>query len=242
MWKTTVGTLNGGDVWTAQAMDDVNGDGNADVIAGSFDTNVYALDGDSGAVLWSFNTGNRAFSVYPVGDLNGDGRPEVAAATQDTTNSVVLHVIEGDSGLPDPPATYCAGKTNSLGCVPFITTSGFPSETTGTFLITGNDMMPSQSGLLLYSFQKSSLGFHGGTLCVKSPFKRVLPIKAAVDTGPLPCTGVLKRDFNNTIAAGNDPMLTSGQKVFAQWRQRDPADPAGFGDGLTNGVTFTIAP
>ena len=150
VWKTTVGTLNGGDVWTAQAMDDVNGDGNADVIAGSFDTNVYALDGDSGAVLWSFNTGNRVFSVYPVGDLNGDGRPEVAAATQDTTNSVVLHVIEGDSGLPDPPATYCAGKTNSLGCVPFITTSGFPSETTGTFLITGNDMMPSQSGLNRY--------------------------------------------------------------------------------------------
>ena len=35
---------------------------------------------------------------------------------------------------------------------------------------------------------------------------------------------------------GLDPLLTVGQRVRAQWYQRDPADPSGFGDSLTNGV------
>jgi outer membrane protein assembly factor BamB len=100
VWKRTVGTLNGGDVWTARAIDDLNSDGHQDVVAGSFDYHVYALDGRTGLVLWAFNTGNRVFSVYPVGDLNGDGRPEVVAGTQDTTSKVVVHVLEGDAGLP----------------------------------------------------------------------------------------------------------------------------------------------
>jgi outer membrane protein assembly factor BamB len=99
VWKHTVGTLNGGDVWTARAIGDVNGDGRQDVVAGSFDYHVYALDGDTGAELWNFDTGNRVFSVYPVGDLDGDSRPEVAVGTQDTNSNVVVHVIAGDGGL-----------------------------------------------------------------------------------------------------------------------------------------------
>lgn len=102
VWKTTVGTVNGGDVWTLRAIDDLNGDGRQDVIAGSFDYHVYALDGDSGEIFWAFDTGNRVFSVYPIGDLNGDGKPEVAAGTQDTTSSTVVHVLEGDAGIPSP--------------------------------------------------------------------------------------------------------------------------------------------
>jgi outer membrane protein assembly factor BamB len=99
VWKTPVGSGDGGDVWTARAIDDLNGDGRQDVVAGSFDYNVYALDGDDGEILWAFDTGNRVYSVYPVGDLDGDGRPEVVAGTQDTNNSVVVHVLDGDSGV-----------------------------------------------------------------------------------------------------------------------------------------------
>ena len=95
VWKTSVGTTNGGDVWTARAIDDLNHDGRQDVIAGSFDYHVYALDGDNGSVLWAYDTGNRVFSVAPVGDLDGDGRPEVVAGTQDTTSNVVVHIIGG---------------------------------------------------------------------------------------------------------------------------------------------------
>jgi len=30
--------------------------------------------------------------------------------------------------------------------------------------------------------------------------------------------------------------------VYAQWWQRDPNDPAGFGNGLSNALRFGIAP
>ena len=45
---------------------------------------------------------------------------------------------------------------------------------------------------------------------------------------------------NLKIQSGTDPRLTSGERIHAQWLQRDPGDPLGFGDSLTNGVTFTI--
>jgi outer membrane protein assembly factor BamB len=100
VWKTKVGTVNGGDVWTARAIGDLNSDGRPDVIAGSFDYHVYALDGRTGDVFWAYDTGNRIYSVHPVGDLNGDGRPEVAVGTQDTTSNVVVHVLDGGAGIP----------------------------------------------------------------------------------------------------------------------------------------------
>jgi len=100
VWRTPVGVLRGGDVWTARAIDDLNRDGRQDVVAGSFDGHVYALDGATGRTFWAYDTGNRVFSVAPVGDLDGDGRPEVVAGTQDTTSSTVVHVLEGGAGIP----------------------------------------------------------------------------------------------------------------------------------------------
>ena len=140
--------------------------------------------------------------------------------------------------------TYCTGKSNSLGCVPFITHTGMPSVTsTGKFWIQGEDFLVDESGFLLYGVNgRSSLDFHGGKLCVKAPFVRYLPAKLAVGTGPPPCTGVVRRNFNRRIQQGNDPMLSVGVQVNAQWRLRDPGDPAGFGDSLSDGIEFTILP
>ncbi len=144
-----------------------------------------------------------------------------------------------------PPAsvvTYCTGKTNSAGCVPFLSTSGLPSaSSTGNFTLTGNDVVPGEAGFVLYGFKKANLAFHGGTLCVKVPFVRT-PVKSAKNTGG-GCSGwVLRRNFNATIQSGVDPALTAGRAVTAQYRQRDPTDASGFGDGLTDGVRFTILP
>lgn len=97
VWKTAVGTTNGGDVWTARAIDDLDGDGFEDVIAGSFDTFVYAMSGIDGAVLWTYATGNRVYSVFPAGDLNGDGISEVVVGNQNLSGSSleVVHVLNG---------------------------------------------------------------------------------------------------------------------------------------------------
>jgi hypothetical protein len=100
VWKRTVGTLNGGDVWSARHVGDLNGDGFEDVVAGSFDGFVYALSGVNGWPFWAFDTGRRLYSVAGLGDLDGDGVPDVAAGTQNLSGSnvPVVHVLSGAGG------------------------------------------------------------------------------------------------------------------------------------------------
>ena len=144
VWKTTVGTLNGGDVWTARAIDDLNGDGAQDVIAGSFDYYVYAMDGTDGTILWNFFTNNRVLSVYPVSDLTGDGISEVAVGTQDTTNNIVVHVLDGGAAaVPDftlaaTPDSFqiCAGVDDAEYTVTVGEINGFANPV--TLAATGN--------------------------------------------------------------------------------------------------------
>ncbi len=141
------------------------------------------------------------------------------------------------------PFVYCSGKRNSQGCAPFACGSGTPSASgTAPFVLRAEDAVAGEAGFLLYGFAKANLAFHGGVLCVKAPVTRLLPPKVAQDLGYAPCTGVLRRDFNKRIRSGVDPLLTAGRTVFAQWYQRDPADPAGFGDGLSDAVRFVIEP
>ncbi len=143
---------------------------------------------------------------------------------------------------PGLPFSYCTGKTSSLGCVPFVATSGLPSATsTSPFRVTGNGVLPNEAGVLFYGFSKSNLNFHNGKLCVKAPLDRWLPAKKAKATAPPPCSGVLSRNFNARIQAGADPALTVGRTVRAQWLYRDPGVDF-FGDGLTDALQFTILP
>ncbi len=161
----------------------------------------------------------------------GDGAVIVNSGSDDAGG------VEGGSAYlfkPGPPTPYCSGKVSSLGCAPFVTAEGVR--------VFANDVILGEAGILLYGFAKSSLPFHGGTLCIKAPISRILPPKFATAGGVQPCIGVLSRNFNAQIQSGADPLLTAGQVVRAQWRQRDPADPAGFGDSLTDALQFTVAP
>ncbi len=144
--------------------------------------------------------------------------------------------------LRTPPSLYCAGKPSSLGCVPFVTTWGFPSESDPTpFRVTAVDVVPRQPGVLLYALGRADLDWHGGTLCLEAPLA-ALPARSPENPGG-GCSGwTLRADFNARIQSGSDPLLTAGQRVHAQWRQRDPADPTGHGDALTDAVAFVVAP
>jgi hypothetical protein len=236
LWVTT----NAGQTWantgyTTRALRVERDPARANVLyVAQFNSPWVLVSEDSGATFSPFSSG-----------LSAIGFARDLFYAPGSVDHLLLATTTGAYSTPRcaDVASYCTGKTNSLGCVPFMTYSGVASETsTGPFRIEANDVLPTQVGLLLYSAQKTSLNFHGGTLCVKAPFKRLLPPKTPSTTGPPPCTGVLIRNFNNTIQSGNDPILTAGQTIFAQWRQRDPSDPAGFGDGLSNGLRFTICP
>jgi hypothetical protein len=78
----TVGTLNGGDVWTVDAMGDVNGDGYPEALGGSFDYKVYCVDLRACDTLWTYYTGNRLYTVRGLPDVNGDYTPDALAGTQ----------------------------------------------------------------------------------------------------------------------------------------------------------------
>ncbi len=189
---------------------------------------------DFGATFAPFDTG--LASIGTVRDM---------AFADDALNSLLLATTTGAYSTVrcGDVETYCTGKTNSLGCVPFLTTSGLPSASdTNPFSIIANDLVPNELGLLVYSFKKSNLNFHGGKLCVKAPTVRWFPNKSAKVLGAPPCTGRITRNFNNRIQSGADPALTPGARVHVQFRQREPNDPAGFGDGLTNAVRFVICP
>ncbi len=152
----------------------------------------------------------------------------------------IYKIVPGDG--QDAGAFYCAGKTTSQGCVPFLTAQGVPSVTsTVPFRVTSNDLVLGEAGFYIYGINgRSNLNFHGGKLCVKSPFQRLLPAKLATDAMTPPCSGRILTNFNNRIQNGSDPLLTAGQRVYMQLRQRDPSEPAGFGDNLTDGIDFII--
>ena len=128
------------------------------------------------------------------------------------------------------------GALGALGQV-----SWLGEELEWAFVISAVDVEPVEAGFIVYASKKANLDFHGAKLCVKLPFKRT-PLKKAKNPGG-GCSGWrLNRNFNATIQNGLDPSLSVGATIFAQWRQRVPNDPAGFGDGLTNGLRFTIRP
>ncbi len=140
------------------------------------------------------------------------------------------------------PVAYCASKTNSLGCLPFLTSQGTPSPTeAGPFKVIANDVLPDEFGTLLYGGAKANVPFHGGTFCIKSPFARAKTVPSKT-LGTAPCVGRLSYNFNQRIRSGIDPALTVGHVVTVQFRQRDPADPTGFADSFTNGLRFVICP
>lgn len=72
--------LNGPSSWSASAVCDLKGDGNADVIQTDETGTVWAFAALTGKVLWQ--TKLKGIPVSPaVGDLDGDGKPEIVVAT-----------------------------------------------------------------------------------------------------------------------------------------------------------------
>jgi poly-gamma-glutamate capsule biosynthesis protein CapA/YwtB (metallophosphatase superfamily)/outer membrane protein assembly factor BamB len=79
-------------VWSL-AVADLDGDGQQEVIAGSYDKNVYAVTRD-GWMLWRYQAGAAIYAL-DTGDLDGDGRAEVVVGADDNQ----VHVLRSDGEL-----------------------------------------------------------------------------------------------------------------------------------------------
>jgi V8-like Glu-specific endopeptidase len=212
----------------------------------SGETVTYQTDttgGNSGSPVIYESTGE-AVGVHTHGGCStGGSGANSGTAIHDAALQNALANPLGVCSQAGIVSSYCSGKTNALGCVPFLVTDGCPSASDpAPFQISARSVLDGQVAVYLYGFEKANLNFHGGKLCLKSPFTRLFPVKTAISTGGFPCPGVTNRNFNNAIQSGNDPMLTTGQTVNVQVRLRDATDPAGFGDSLTNAVSFVIGP
>jgi len=81
---------------SSPAVGDINGDGKAEVVLGSFDGNVYAVAGATGQPVWPkpFKTGYWVWSSAAIGDIDRDGRIEVVIGSNDHN----LYVLNGRDG------------------------------------------------------------------------------------------------------------------------------------------------
>jgi hypothetical protein len=121
-------STSGTSVWALAQVDDINNDGVKDVMAGSFNGQLYLLDAVTGNNLAQGSAGNNIIlRLIPMGDLNNDGFTDVAIAYSGT----FLTVYDGvtcdqlySQSLPD--------KVWNVERIPDISGDGLDDLATGT--------------------------------------------------------------------------------------------------------------
>ena len=92
--KLMGGTKEGSAVYGAPAIGDVNGDGQNDVVFGSFDHNVYVLDNRCNTIAIKDNR-DSIFSTPALYDVDGDGQMEIFIGGDATRNDAVPESFAG---------------------------------------------------------------------------------------------------------------------------------------------------
>lgn len=87
----------GYDVESSLALGDVDGDGELEAVVGSYDGNLYAINGEDGSVLWVYETPGwfwaEIHSSPALGDIDDDGKIEIAVGSNNDT----VYVVDGVS-------------------------------------------------------------------------------------------------------------------------------------------------
>lgn len=231
--------------WSGSASDSISWN-NAANFAGFSAANLGFCDGDP--ALAGAN-GNLDVAPLFVNEAAGnfhllDGSPCVDAG--DPASPADPDATRADMGAyaldQCVPAVYCQGKPNSLGCTPWLDSSGHASVSDpGPFLVRAHELLNNKLGLFIYGLNgPANQPFQGGTLCVQLPVKRANAQNSGGSPPPNDCSGVIAYDFNARIQSGIDPQLALGAVVWAQCWSRDPQDP--FGTSLSNAIRFRICP
>jgi hypothetical protein len=208
---------------------------------------VYACDGRTGAPLWSYDTGNRVFSVHPVGDLDGDGGPEVVAGTQDTTSNVVVAVLDGNPGQCGAAVAYCTAGTSASGCQVQLSATGGPSATASSgFVVAATGVEGSKDGVFFYAQtggQANAWGNGTSFQCVVPPVRRGGALDSVGTNGV--CDGAFSQDLNaRWCPTCPKPTHTpvAGQKLQLQLWYRDPQNTSNQTTSLSNALELDVCP
>ncbi|MFW9820079.1 MAG: FG-GAP-like repeat-containing protein, partial [Candidatus Thorarchaeota archaeon] len=81
LWKFNTGAV----IFASPAIGDVDNDGKLEVVIGSTDSNIYVLDGATGALECIFTTGGAVYASAALADLDGDGYLEIIIGSTDNT-------------------------------------------------------------------------------------------------------------------------------------------------------------
>jgi len=146
--------------------------------------------------------------------------------------------------------TYCTAKSNALGCIPVIGSSGSPSASSGSgFIVSATQVRNNKNGLLFYGVNgRSALPFQGGFLCVATPVKRTGSTNSGGTPAPAnDCTGVYAIDMNLFAVSPGPPLplpalQVPGTLVNCQWWGRDPGFPAPNNTTLSDGLEYQVCP
>jgi len=89
-WNYTTGSR----IHSSPALGDIDGDGNLEVIFGSWDNKIYALNAEDGSELWNFTTNGRIYSSPALGDLDFDDKLEIVFGSEDYN----VYALNGEDG------------------------------------------------------------------------------------------------------------------------------------------------
>ena len=93
-WSATPPVLAGLPRTTDANQADLNGDGLPDVVVGSTDHTLYALDGRDGHALWTFATKGAIVGPALLVDVDGDKVPDAIVGSDDGN----LYAVSGKTG------------------------------------------------------------------------------------------------------------------------------------------------
>jgi hypothetical protein len=115
--------------------------------------------------------------------------------------------------------TYCESKLNSADCAPTMDWKGHPSSSANLgFEVRCTEVVSDSPGFLMIGTNgQASIPFHGGLLCVASPFERTPPQASGGSGG---CSGVWSLDVNAWLYVNLS--LEPGEGFSCQWWGRDP--------------------
>jgi outer membrane protein assembly factor BamB len=83
-WVFTTGHY----VVSSPVLGDIDGDGKLEVVIGSYDKKIYAINGEDCSQLWNYTTSDWVESSPALGDINSDGKLEVIVCSLGTYTEI----------------------------------------------------------------------------------------------------------------------------------------------------------